>query len=128
MEVLGLNLNAAMNKHRPGTVTAQTLFDWLENDGKKLLLVDVREDVELDIAPFPYEVIHLPLSKFPIWSSNLQEHLPLNQTVVVICHAGIRSWEFATWLLDQNTYCDVWNLDGGIDAWSVSVDQTVPRY
>jgi rhodanese-related sulfurtransferase len=47
---------------------------------------------------------------------------------VVLCHAGIRSLHFGLWLLEQNPNRDVWNLEGGIDAWSVEVDPTVARY
>jgi rhodanese-related sulfurtransferase len=46
----------------------------------------------------------------------------------VLCHAGIRSWQFASWLIDQQNYEQVWNLSGGIEAWSVEVDPSVPRY
>ncbi|MGB0825742.1 MAG: sulfurtransferase, partial [Synechococcus sp.] len=32
------------------------------------------------------------------------------------------------WLLDQPWGLEVWNLEGGIDAWSLQVDPSVPRY
>ena len=48
--------------------------------------------------------------------------------VVVLCHAGVRSQHFGLWLLEQKTHGEVWNLEGGIDAWSVQVDSQVPRY
>ena len=47
---------------------------------------------------------------------------------MVLCHAGIRSWQFASWLLETQGLERVWNLEGGIDAWSVAVDPSVPRY
>jgi rhodanese-related sulfurtransferase len=47
---------------------------------------------------------------------------------VVLCHAGVRSHHFGLWLLDQGWGLEVWNLEGGIDAWSTQVDDTVPRY
>ena len=47
---------------------------------------------------------------------------------VVICHGGIRSWHFGCWLIDTHGYTKVWNLEGGIDAWSVQVDPSLPRY
>jgi rhodanese-related sulfurtransferase len=47
---------------------------------------------------------------------------------VVICHAGVRSWHFGCWLLSRDPHRSVWNLSGGIDAWSVTVDPRVPRY
>jgi len=38
------------------------------------------------------------------------------------------SWHFGCWLMQQQGYPQVWNLQGGIDAWSVEVDRSVPRY
>ena len=35
---------------------------------------------------------------------------------------------FGLWLLEQRQTLEVWNLEGGIDAWSVQVDPKVPRY
>jgi rhodanese-related sulfurtransferase len=47
---------------------------------------------------------------------------------VVLCHAGIRSWQFGCWLMEVHGYERVWNLHGGIDAWSLEADPQVPRY
>ena len=30
--------------------------------------------------------------------------------------------------METHGYTKVWNLEGGIDAWSVQVDSAVPRY
>ena len=92
------------------------------------VLLDVREAEELDLAPFPYSVVHLPLSKPIDWIKDEVCKLDCNQKVVVICHRGIRSWNFGQWLIDQDFGLAVWNLDGGIDAWSVNIDPSVPRY
>jgi len=51
-----------------------------------------------------------------------------DRPVAVLCHAGVRSWNFACWLIEQHGYEQVWNLEGGIDAWSMTVDPGVPRY
>jgi rhodanese-related sulfurtransferase len=51
-----------------------------------------------------------------------------DRPVVVLCHAGVRSWQFACWLMEAHSYSEVWNLQGGIDAWSVRVDPSIPRY
>jgi rhodanese-related sulfurtransferase len=48
--------------------------------------------------------------------------------VAVLCHAGMRSWHFGCWLIEQHGYGQVWNIQGGIDAWSVELDDQVPRY
>ncbi|MBV8580868.1 MAG: sulfurtransferase, partial [Candidatus Eremiobacteraeota bacterium] len=47
--------------------------------------------------------------------------------IVVMCHHGGRSAR-VTQFLEANGYANAVNLDGGIDAWSESIDPTVPRY
>jgi rhodanese-related sulfurtransferase len=90
--------------------------------------VDVREAQELALAQLPYPVEHLPLSRSADWMEEVERLLRRDQPVVVLCHAGVRSWHFACWLMEAQGYSDVWNLQGGIDAWSVRVDSSIPRY
>ena len=111
----------------PKPLKARELETWLSQN-VDLTLVDVREEQELAIAPFPYPVKHLPLSEAQNWMGTLNQFLPPAGPVVVLCHAGIRSWNFGCWLLEQQPAREVWNLEGGIDAWSVMVDPAVPRY
>ena len=109
-------------------VIPKELDQWIKNDSNSLSIVDVRENEELAIASFPYEVIHLPLSQFSSWSENISQKIPCDIPIVVICHSGVRSMNFGMWLLDQELGYEVCNLEGGIDAWSVAVDDAVPRY
>ena len=101
---------------------------WFEQESLNPFLIDVREADEISFAPFTYQVLHLPLSRFSEWSINLTEKLPLDQDIVVICHSGIRSANFGDWILSQEWGYKVWNLTGGIDAWSLFVDTNIPRY
>ena len=118
-----------MNQHIPINISPKELNRILKDDSsEKPLIVDVREDNEIAMASFPFSVLHLPLSKAVNWSGNIEELLPKNQPIVVICHAGVRSLNFGIWLLEQGITKSVWNLVGGIDAWSMDVDQSVPRY
>ncbi len=112
----------------PKTISAKELNLWLNQDASKPLLIDVREPEELSVAPFPSSVLHLALSQRSVWLENLSTKLSTNRPIVVICHRGVRSWHFGAWLLQESLLDEVWNLDGGIDAWSVQVDSTVPRY
>ena len=96
--------------------------------GEPLQLVDVREAQELELAALDQPVIHLPLSRSQEWLDQIPALLDRGRPVVVLCHAGMRSWQFASWLIEAQGYEDVWNLEGGIEAWSVEVDPTVPRY
>ncbi len=47
--------------------------------------------------------------------------------VILHCHHGMRSQQ-AAMFLKQKGFSKVYNLAGGIDAWSQAVDSAVPRY
>jgi rhodanese-related sulfurtransferase len=53
--------------------------------------------------------------------------IPRSQPVACICHHGARSAQVVAFLLRQG-FDGVYNLAGGIDAWSIHVDPSVPRY
>ena len=107
-------------------VSAPELQRWMSST-QPPQLVDVREQQELELAALP-GVVHLPLSGSQQWLPQLWDRLDRGRDLVVLCHAGIRSWQFATWLMETQQVPQVWNLEGGIDAWSVLVDPGVPRY
>jgi monothiol glutaredoxin len=48
-------------------------------------------------------------------------------TLVFQCHHGIRSQAAAEYCVREG-FTSVYNLAGGIDAWSQTVDPSVPRY
>ena len=87
-------------------------------------LVDVREQDEWDLAKIPGAEL-LPLSQWPDLA--VQKLADKSQPLLIQCHHGGRSARAAAWLLEQG-FADVTNLAGGIDAWSVDVDASVPRY
>jgi rhodanese-related sulfurtransferase len=53
--------------------------------------------------------------------------LDRNAPLVVMCHGGGRSRRVAEYL-SSNGFQHVFNLRGGIDAWSTEIDPQVPRY
>jgi len=53
--------------------------------------------------------------------------LDRNTTIVFECHHGIRSQSAAEYCLGLG-FRNLFNLRGGIDAWSQLVDPSVPRY
>jgi len=53
--------------------------------------------------------------------------LPKDTPLVFVCHHGIRSMQAASQLV-QKGFRKVYNLEGGIDAWSIHADPSVPRY
>jgi rhodanese-related sulfurtransferase len=90
------------------------------------LLLDVREEWEVALAAIRIDGVaarHIPMERLP---ERLAELDPA-QPVVCICHHGMRSAQVAAFL-DRQGFATVYNLAGGIDAWSASVDAAVPRY
>jgi rhodanese-related sulfurtransferase len=96
--------------------------------GEAIQLVDVREDNELERARLAEPVLHLPLSRSQEWIGRIDELIDSQRPVAVLCHAGVRSWHFGCWLIQEHGHPQVWNIQGGIDAWSVAVDPSIPRY
>lgn len=92
------------------------------NSGELWQLLDVRESWETKIAAIE-SAIFIPMTEIP---ERLGE-LDRGQPVAVICHAGIRSARVAAFLLAQG-FRTVVNIQGGIDAWSLEVDGSIPRY
>jgi rhodanese-related sulfurtransferase len=91
-------------------------------------LVDVRESGELELARLPIAVVHLPLSRAQEWVEQIDALLDRQRPVAVLCHAGMRSWQLGCWLMQERGFREVWNVEGGIEAWSLEVDPSVPRY
>jgi rhodanese-related sulfurtransferase len=89
---------------------------------KDVLLLDVREPYERELAHIEPS-LHIPMREVP---ERLAE-IPKEREVIVYCHGGARSAMVAGFL-ETRGYPRVINLAGGIDAWSQTVDPTVPRY
>ncbi len=92
--------------------------------GSELLLIDVREPFEAEIASIPRARL-IPLGELPERLAELEAWR--GRQVVVHCRTGGRS-RSACELLLSNGFSAVENLAGGIEAWSVDVDPDVPRY
>jgi rhodanese-related sulfurtransferase len=90
--------------------------------GDKIAVLDVREPEEIVIAPFR-DATHIPMGDIP---SRVTE-LDANAEWVVVGHHGVRSARVGMYLV-RTGFEHVSNLNGGIDAWSLAADPTVPRY
>jgi rhodanese-related sulfurtransferase len=53
--------------------------------------------------------------------------LDKGQTIIVMCHHGMRSQQVAEYLVCCG-FLSVFNLSGGIDAWSCECYKTVSQY
>jgi molybdopterin/thiamine biosynthesis adenylyltransferase/rhodanese-related sulfurtransferase len=85
-------------------------------------LLDVREPNEYEIARIDGARL-IPLGEL---SRRLGE-IRNGGEIVVHCHSGVRS-AHAVQVLQKAGYRNVFNLAGGIEAWSEEIDPSVPRY
>lgn len=104
-------------------ITPGELAAWLA-DAKRdqPLLVDVREPWEWQTARIE-GAQHIPMREIPARAGELDK----GRDVVAICHHGGRSQQVAMFL-EKNGFAKIHNLQGGVDAWSRTVDPTVPTY
>jgi rhodanese-related sulfurtransferase len=93
-------------------------------------LLDVREPRERAFcaiaAPGRAGDLHIPMREIPARLADIRAALARGP-LVVYCHHGVRSMAVAEWLANRQPGT-ILNLQGGIDAWSVEVDPTLPRY
>jgi monothiol glutaredoxin len=89
--------------------------------GDKLELLDVRTPEEQQLAS---------IAAARLLDDDGRDYvlgLDRNTRLVFHCHHGIRSLHAAEYFLQQG-FKDVYNLEGGIDAWSQTIDPSVRRY
>jgi adenylyltransferase/sulfurtransferase len=92
--------------------------------GRELLLLDVREPAEIEKAAIEGS-LRIPLAELEGRLGELEAWR--ERPVVVHCKSGGRSARAARLLVERG-FRDVANLSGGIEAWSLTVDPSVPRY
>ncbi|MBP6552760.1 MAG: sulfurtransferase [Vitreoscilla sp.] len=99
-----------------------TEFKTWRDDNKDCVLLDVREDGEVAYANIDGHT-HIAMNLIPLRHNELPDDKP----IVVYCHHGMRSMQVALFL-EHAGFSDVYNLSGGIEAWSVQIDPGVARY
>ena len=105
-------------KVRPLSVEA--LSDMLASK-KPILLLDVRTEDERDIVKLEGSV------RFSSDDPEILDDVDRAMPVVLYCHHGVRSRAAAEHCLRLG-FREVYNVTGGIDAWSIRVDPKAPRY
>jgi sulfur-carrier protein adenylyltransferase/sulfurtransferase len=101
-------------------MTPQELKQRLDR-GDDLFILDVREPHEYQICNLNGYL--LPLGDVPKRVNELDS----SREIVVHCRSGKRSAEAAEFLRKAG-FQKIWNLKGGILAWSDEVDPSVPKY
>jgi adenylyltransferase/sulfurtransferase len=90
--------------------------------GDRFMLVDVREPHEYQICSIPGSKL-IPLGDLPKRVNELNSA----DEILVHCKSGMRSAKGVDFLR-QAGFKKVWNVKGGILAWSDKVDPSVPKY
>ena len=86
------------------------------------VVLDVREPFERDLVAIPNS-LHIPLREIPTRLPELSAECP----VVAYCHHGMRSRHVGEFLASEG-FATVKNLSGGIHAYALLVDPTLPTY
>jgi rhodanese-related sulfurtransferase len=104
-------------------ISAPDLQAWLADGARPAPgILDVREPWEVERSALAQAVM-IPMRDIPARAGELDRQRPW----VVFCHHGARSMQVGLYLEAQG-FADVSNLAGGINAWSMLVDPSVPRY
>ena len=110
---------AAEQENQVPGISVQQLKAKMENGGINVL--DVREPYEYEIANLGAPLI--PLNELP----QRYEELDRDQELAVHCRSGARSAN-AVKLLKERGFENVYNVEGGILAWSEEIDPDIPQY
>ena len=104
-------------------LTPQQLKQWLDDESKpRPVLLDVREPWEYATCHIP-QSMPLPMQTIPARIAELDAAEPH----VVICHHGVRSQQVGIFL-ERYGFTRIFNLQGGVNAWSQTVEPSMPRY
>jgi rhodanese-related sulfurtransferase len=96
----------------------------MRDSGEDFLLLDVREPGEYEIAKIDGSML-IPMGELGDRLDEIESHQ--DRLIVVHCHHGGRSLR-VTAALRQNGFAKVQNMAGGIEQWSLEIDDSVPRY
>ena len=108
----------------PLEITPQEVKQRLDA-GEPVALIDVREPHEFALARIEGAQL-IPMRQVPGEIQTLEARAGAG-ALIVYCHHGVRSLHVVHWLREQGIEaCQ--SMAGGIDAWSLSIDRSVPRY
>lgn len=110
-------------------ITVLELGEKLKSE-EKFILLDVRELEELEYAKIEDSRLEVtPLSRLSSEGPNALSETVRSQEipVYVLCHHGSRSRQVTAWLAQQG-YKNVFNVNGGIDAYARKVDSKTGVY
>jgi rhodanese-related sulfurtransferase len=115
-------LNGGIDEMRACEVSPAELAALLKDGEQDVLLLDVREAWEFELAHLKGSIL--------LGESNMEQIFEQARgaaKVVILCHHGLRSLN-ATLFFRQNGVNGAKSLRGGLDAYAREIDPTLPRY
>jgi rhodanese-related sulfurtransferase len=88
----------------------------------RIKLLDVRTPEEYAIASVPGSVL-----ADQSLAQEIMQTWPKDTAIVTMCHHGMRSLDAAAYLRGHG-FGNAKSMSGGIDAWALQIDSSVPRY
>lgn len=110
-----------MSKTKINEITVKDLSEKLKKR-EDFYLLDVREKFEKELADIGGQLIPL---------MTLQDHLneiPNDKLIVVYCKSGGRSLRACQFIFEAKPGVEIYNLQGGILAWSEQIDHNIKKY
>lgn len=102
-------------------ITVKELKDKIDKR-EKFQLIDVRESFEYELSNIKGE--HIPLANIILEADKVSREIP----VIIHCRSGARSAAAIMQLESQFGYTNLYNLKGGILAWSAEIDPSIVSY
>jgi adenylyltransferase/sulfurtransferase len=88
-----------------------------------IFVIDVREAYEYEICHLEQAIL-IPMNEI---SENI-DLIPMHKKTIVYCHYGIRSANVIKYLEKSIGHTQLYNLEGGIDAWANEIDSEMTTY
>jgi adenylyltransferase/sulfurtransferase len=112
--------NAVAQENGVPEITVKELKQKMD-DGEPINVLDVREPHEYEVANIGVKLV--PLGELPRRLAEFDQ----NENFAIHCKTGGRSAK-AVKLLQDAGFGNVYNVKGGITAWSEEIDPSVPKY
>lgn len=116
----GFRIDNPNEPPRVRNISPDQVSRW-QQGGEKFEFIDVRGEDERSIAKIEGTQMYTPEVRERLMT------LPKDTPLVFTCHHGGRSLQAAQEFVGQG-FRKVYNLEGGIDAWALQIDNTLTRY
>ncbi len=103
------------------TVNVQELKQLID-EKQDFQLIDVREPFENDLCTL--NGVLIPMAEIVARVGEINT----DKKVIIHCRSGMRSANVIRFLEQNHGYSNLYNLTGGILAWSAEIDPSMPSY